>query len=368
MDFATDSAVTIDGPQQVVRLLREDGWRVIAAVERDGALVTREIASADALPRGRVDELGPGHCRLVDGPPGRWFDHVIGPGGWKEWLFPPREKLWSAQREGQAVTFDDAPQPWPKTAFFGVRPCDLAAIARQDRVFSTGPGDPAYAHRRAAVLIVAVNCARAAPTCFCASMGTGPRAEQGFDLALSELDGRFVVETGSTAGAALAARLDAIPATEDDLAAAAAMSRRTAETQTRHMPAGIAGTLRSAPEHPAWDDVAARCLACANCTLACPTCFCSDVEDVTDLTGDHAERWRHWDSCFSPEFSLVGGGAVRASTRARYRQWMTHKLSSWHDQFGESGCVGCGRCIAWCPVGIDITQEARALSTEETPA
>ncbi len=95
----------------------------------------------------------------------------------------------------------------------------------------------------------------------------------------------------------------------------------------------------------------------------CPTCFCTDTEDVTDLTGDHAERWRRWDSCFSLDFSFVHGGTIRSSTRSRYRQWLTHKLGTWWAQFGESGCVGCGRCIAWCPVGIDLTEEVAALET-----
>jgi Fe-S oxidoreductase len=95
--------------------------------------------------------------------------------------------------------------------------------------------------------------------------------------------------------------------------------------------------------------------------MVCPTCFCTTVEDVSDVTGDHAERWRRWDSCFTLGFSYIHGGSIRNSGKARYRQWMTHKLASWIDQFGTSGCVGCGRCITWCPVGIDITEEARAI-------
>ena len=233
----------------------------------------------------------------------------------------------------------------------------------QDRVFDNGSfADPGYGRRRAETLIVAVNCARSAATCFCTSMGTGPRAESGFDLALTELEtGGFVLEVGSARGAALAGGLGLAPAGAEHVAAAAAVSRAAAASQTRTMPADIAPALRDAPEHPQWDVVADRCLSCANCTLVCPTCFCSDVEDSSDLAGDHAERWRVWDSCFSIDFSHVHGGAVRRSTRSRYRQWMTHKLSSWHDQFGASGCTGCGRCIAWCPVGIDITEEAAAF-------
>jgi len=85
------------------------------------------------------------------------------------------------------------------------------------------------------------------------------------------------------------------------------------------------------------------------------------VEDSSDLSGAQAERWRRWDSCFSLDHSQLHGGSVRSTTRARYRQWMTHKLANWIDQFGTSGCVGCGRCITWCPVGIDITEEVAAI-------
>ena len=118
-------------------------------------------------------------------------------------------------------------------------------------------------------------------------------------------------------------------------------------------------------EHPRWNNVAERCLTCANCTMVCPTCFCTTIEDVTDLTGEHAERWRKLDSCFTMDFSYIHGGSVRASTKSRYRHWITHKLATWIDQFGTSGCVGFGRCITWCPVAIDITEEVHAIRKSE---
>jgi ferredoxin len=355
-----------DSPAALVTALRQRGWRVVAPVERDGAIRYAPVTDAAEMPRGRRDEQEAGHYRLVDGEPGRWFDYVVGPESWKPWLFPPKRRLWSAERTGEGFAIEPEPDDWPPTAFLGVRPCEIAAIRVQDRVFAEGAHvDPVYARRRAETLIVAVQCARAAPTCFCASMETGPRAEEGFDLALTELDGCFLLETGSGRGAEIAESLGLPPAREADEAEAAAQSARAAASQSRTMPGNVAGALACAPEHPRWDDVAARCLGCANCTLACPTCFCSDVEDVTDLTGDHAERWLVWDSCFGLDFSVAGPGPVRRSTRSRYRQWLTHKLSAWHEQFGSSGCVGCGRCITWCPVGIDLTREAAAIAGGE---
>ena len=158
------------------------------------------------------------------------------------------------------------------------------------------------------------------------------------------------------------AELQTVRATEQDLQEADAAVEAAARQQVRSIDTtGIKELLYENFEHPRWDNVASRCLTCANCTMVCPTCFCTSVEDVTDITGDHAERWRRWDSCFTQSFSYIHGGSVRTSAKARYRQWMTHKLASWIDQFGSSGCVGCGRCITWCPVGIDITEEVRAI-------
>jgi len=119
-------------------------------------------------------------------------------------------------------------------------------------------------------------------------------------------------------------------------------------------------------DDPHWDDVGERCLTCTGCTLVCPSCFCTSIDDVTDLSGERWERWRVWDSCFNAAFSYIHGGSVRASSGSRYRQWITHKLGVWPDQFGTAGCVGCGRCITWCPVGIDITAEADAVHAAGT--
>jgi len=355
--------------------LHEAGYRVIGPTVRDGAIVLGELAAAGDLPFGWGVQLEPGGYRLRRRDDTAAFGHSAGPGSWKQFLHPPREKLWSARlAEGggfeiEQAASDSGPDPGLRLAFFGVRPCDLRAIQIQDQVLGSGSGNSRYAARRAAVLIVAVNCTEPGETCFCTSMGTGPEAGPGYDLALTELvsGGRheFLVDVGTEAGASV---LAGVPLTS----AGAAVTDRArsavadaAQQMGRTMPAaGLRELMAESAGAARWDDVASRCLTCGNCTLACPTCFCTTVEDVTDLTGDHAERWQHWASCFDLDFSYLHGGPVRASASSRYRQWLTHKLGTWHDQFGSSGCVGCGRCIVWCPVGIDITEEVAALEAE----
>ena len=369
MPASKGDSFILDGPGPLVEALRAQGWRVVGPKARQGAIVYDEIESIADLPRGLTDEQDGGRYRLVEGDAERWFDYVVGPQNWKKILFPARQKLWSATRSENGFELEPHEAEWTRTAIFGARACEIAAIEIQDRVFDNGDfADAGYRKRRSDMLIVAVQCARSAATCFCASMNTGPRADSGYDIALTELDeDGLLVECGSDAGAAILGAMDLRKADAGDVEAAQQVSARAAAMQTRAMPDGIDTVLRDNPDHPRWAEVAERCLSCANCTLACPTCFCSDVEEVNDLSGDHAERWRVWDSCFSLDFSYIHGGAVRRSTLSRYRQWMTHKLSSWHDQFGTSGCVGCGRCIAWCPVGIDITEEASAIAAT-TPA
>ncbi|WP_316770649.1 4Fe-4S dicluster domain-containing protein [Streptomyces sasae] len=356
-----------DGMAVLVDVLIGRGFAVVGPTVRDGAIVLAELRSADALPYGWGVELEAGRYRLRERSDGAAFAHAAGPQSWKPFLHPPRVREWSADRaEGQLVFTADRPAP-PRYAFLGVRPCDLRAIAVQDRVLTGGAyRDPGYEGRRSGALLIVVECTEPGATCFCVSMGTGPAAGPGYDLVMTEVvdgDGhRFWVRSGSPEGAAILAELPARPADPETRETARTGVEAAADRMGRTMPeADLRDLMATTLDAPRWDDVAGRCLTCGNCTMVCPTCFCTTTEDVTDLTGDHAERWRLWDSCFDLDFSQLHGGPVRASARSRYRQWMTHKLGTWYDQFGSSGCVGCGRCIVWCPVGIDITEEAAAL-------
>lgn len=357
----------------LVQALRKQGYQVIGPTVREGAIVYDELASVRSLPAGWTDEQSGGTYRLKRRNDGALFGYAVGPHSWKKYLHPPMQRLYRARRNGKEVEFiPETPSP-AKYAFLGVRACELNAIAIQDKVFLGGQHvDPIYKCRREQLFIVAVNCAVAGGTCFCASMKTGPRVSSGYDLALTEVTEdnphRFVVDAGTERGAAILSQLPCQRATDKDEQSAARVVAETARHMGRRMdPIGIKELLYRNYEHPRWENVANRCLTCANCTMVCPTCFCTTVEDTTDLTGEHAERWRKWDSCFTMDFSYIAGGAVRSTPMARYRQWLTHKLATWIDQFGTSGCVGCGRCITWCPVAIDLTEEVRVLRETEHP-
>ncbi len=361
------AVIDVAGLDHLIRLLRERGWRVVGPTIRDEAIVLGDVSSVGDLPRGLTAEQDGGTYRLRPRGDGALFGFATGPSSPKELFFPPRQLLWQASVSSDGFEVSEPELEPAPVALLGARSCDLHAIDVQDRVFMRGEYvDPAYAGRRSGAFIVAVNCACAGGTCFCVSMGTGPRATQGFDLALTELlDGDrhdFLVEAGTGRGLEVLAELPASPAQPADLEAAAEVSATTAASMGRTMQAGgVRELLASNREHPRWDDVAERCLACGNCTMVCPTCFCHTIDDATDLSAEHAERWQSWDSCFTLDFTYLHGGSVRTSTRGRYRHWLTHKLSTWFDQFGTSGCVGCGRCITWCPVGIDLTEEVAAI-------
>jgi ferredoxin len=356
-----------DALQALIEALSATKYEVLGPTLRDGAIVYDKIAHVSELPAGWTDRQEAGRYRLERRDDAALFGFSVGPHSWKRFLHPPVETLWTA-RQGKAGLEVEAPnEPTTKFAFIGVRACEIHAIAIQDRVFLEDPyPDRGYRLRRRDAFIIAVNCGQAGATCFCVSMQSGPKAESGFDLALTELlDGgrhEFLVEIGSDAGAELLAKIPHRPAADDELAEAEAIVARTARQMGRRLETdGLKELLQGNLNHPRWDQVAERCLSCGNCTMVCPTCFCTTVEDHSDLAGESAERVRKWDSCFTLDFSYIHGGSVRKTARSRYRQWMTHKLASWIDQFGTSGCVGCGRCITWCPVGIDITEEAAAI-------
>jgi hypothetical protein len=364
----TDSILAASELERLIAALVRKGYQVVGPAVRDGAIVYDQIESAEELPAGWTDEQAPGQYRLKRREDEALFGYAVGPQSWKKHLHPAEVRLWSAERQGGTFRIlNNEMKPQAPQAFLGVRACELAAIAVQDRVLLEDKyHDPIYGARREGVFVIAVQCTQSAATCFCKSMGTGPAVANGADLIMTELLGpkghRFLVRAGSERGAEMLAQLKTTSATQADLREAEAGVEKAASQQVRSIDNnGIKELLYQNFEHPRWDNVAARCLTCANCTMVCPTCFCTTVEDVSDVTGEHAERWRKWDSCFTQTFSYIHGGSVRTSGKARYRQWMTHKLAAWIDQFGTSGCVGCGRCITWCPAGIDITEEVRAL-------
>jgi sulfhydrogenase subunit beta (sulfur reductase) len=361
--------------QQLLVVLNSRGYQVVGPTVRDGAIVYDTLASVSDLPVGYTDEQEGGTYRLKRRADNALFGYAVGPHSWKKFLHPPVLRLWRATRKEHGFQVIPENQEALKLAFIGVRSCELHAMAIQDAVFMRpGYTDPTYQVRRNNLCIVAINCGQAGGTCFCTSMHTGPKATAGFDLALTEvLDvdrHYFVVEVGTELGAEILHELPHTEANKDDIQLAEDIVASTAEHMGRSMDTtDIKELLYRNLEHPRWEDVATRCLTCSNCTMVCPTCFCTTVEDVTDLAGEHAERWRKWDSCFTMDFSYISGGSIRSSTKSRYRQWMTHKLGTWIDQFGTSGCVGCGRCITWCPVGIDITEEVRAIrESDNAPA
>ncbi len=353
----------------LLRTLTARGYTIIGPTVSEGAIVLDEVRAAADLPVGLTDDQDAGRYRLRRRDDDALFGYSLGPQSWKREQLPAQLTVWRARVDGDGglSSFSDGPAAPEQLALLGVRSCELHAMGILGRVLDSGPeptrtpSDP---------FVIAVQCGQAGGTCFCVSMDTGPVAKAGFDLALTELlddcEHRFLVEVGSERGAEVLSAISHREASEADRAAAHAVHEHTAATMGRELETdGLRELLYRNLEHPRWDEVAERCLTCGNCTMVCPTCFCTTVEDVTDLAGETVERRQRWDSCFTVDYSHIHGGAVRGTARSRYRQWMTHKLATWHDQFGSSGCVGCGRCVTWCPVGIDITEEARAIRDDD---
>lgn len=351
--------------------LTKRGYNIIGPKVHEGAIIYDTIINSDNLPIGFIESQNPGKYQLQKHDHQTLFGYNSTTQSWKHFLHKPIARLWRSIRDRKKFAIIAEIPEEQIYAFLGVRSCDLNAISILDKVFINTPyNDSQYQSRRSNIFIIAVNCTHAGETCFCYSTNTGPEVTQDYDIVMTEVVEKkrhfFVVSAGTTNGWEILREIPHTEAKDHEIKAAANLVEKTKTEMGRTIDtAGIKQLLYNNSENPRWQETAKRCLTCANCTMVCPTCFCSTIEDITDLTGNQAERLRKWDSCFTMDFSFIHGGSIRTSIFSRYRQWLTHKFASWQDQFDTLGCVGCGRCITWCPVGIDITEEINSIRNSD---
>ncbi|WP_119343080.1 4Fe-4S dicluster domain-containing protein [Facilibium subflavum] len=340
------------------------GYNIKGPTVKENSIVYDDIDKADQLPWGYVDNQTPGHYQISKNDEKKAFGFSVPVQSIKPMLFKEKEVLWRVSRDESGKLAFHASESKKKYAIFGVRPCDLRGIEIQDRVFiENAYQDVRYKQRRENLFIIAANCTSCHQNCFCVSMGDSPYADHGFDLAMTEIEHGFVLESASDQGRQCVETLALLPASADQTQKAAENVESVFDKQQKTIPERhkVEKVLKNSWDHAQWDDVAKRCLSCGNCTQACPTCFCHTQKDAPSLDAHQSEHLREWDSCFSLDHSYTHGALYRQKLSQRYRQWLIHKFATWRDQFRTKGCVGCGRCITWCPVGIDVTEEINAI-------
>ncbi|MFH1699881.1 MAG: 4Fe-4S dicluster domain-containing protein [Candidatus Zixiibacteriota bacterium] len=350
----------------LLKTLQKNKYEVVGPTVRDKAIVYEFIDHFEDFPIGIYDDQNNGYYRIKKTNNGTIFSgYTVGQNSVKQFIYPSVKTIFKFLKKNNNYRIDTQENDIPELAFIGLRACELAAIKILDKILIQGAYvDHDYLQFRQKMIVIAVNCSSPGNTCFCESMNTGPVVSEGFDLALTEIDNDsyFVVTVGSEKGHKLLQTLSLSTASDKQLSDEKSTLEKAKSKMSRKLSLGFFGnSLNGQFDNPDWDEIAGRCLTCGNCTMVCPTCFCINFEDETDIQGKTAVRLRKWDSCFNREFSNIHGGCIRQSGKSRYRQWLMHKLSYWNNQFDLSGCVGCGRCITWCPVGIDITEEATRI-------
>ncbi len=331
-------------------------FRLIGPTVKHQQIVYADIINAAQLPWGYVDNQDAGRYQLSKQEQPTVFGWVNGAQGIKPFLFKSIELLWQVERDSNGKLIFSPKQPKQEAlAFFGIRPCDLRALLIQDKVFlDPNHTDAHYAAYRKNNFIIVANCTRSSNNCFCVAMQGYPKANADFDIALTEIEQGFTFEIGSEKALAYAKQLQLLPASQQQVTSAVEKIDAAAAAQTKKIdPINDPKKLMQRLDHPYWNEVAKQCLSCGNCTQVCPTCFCHDEVEQPSLDGNNSEHLREWGSCFTQNHSYIHGKTIRPDIKSRYKQWLTHKFSTWHDQYGTSGCVGCGRCITWCPTGID---------------
>ncbi|WP_448587242.1 4Fe-4S dicluster domain-containing protein [Thermocrinis sp.] len=329
-------------------------YRLVYPTLVEGVITYKEWKGEEIkLPNGVREFQMAGFYRLEEGIGSYVFK------GWTHGMNSPKEFLHPKRLVFLKLDKDlnqEVPEVEGRFAFFGIRNCDLNAVRILDKVFKE---DYHYNKFREDNLFIVANCVEPSNTCFCTSVGGSPFGEEGFDLSITELEDGFLISVGSQRGMEVLEGLSLKEATQEQLQREEELYQSAVASMKKlfdlsELPAALLGKMESSH----WEFIEKRCLACGSCTMVCPTCFCYEVIDDFSSESQY-ERVREWDSCFRLGFSETHHIPIRKSIASRYRQWLLHKFSYWFYQFSTLGCVGCGRCITWCPVGIDVREEVR---------
>jgi ferredoxin len=265
----------------------------------------------------------------------------------KDILFPCTEKMYN-YKMGPNIEIKEVVEN-PHQVIFGIRPCDMRSIDCMDHVFlEKGYVDSFYSRKRENVLLFAIGCTSVARTCFCDSMGLNPNDAPNADVMMHDAGDSLVMEAYTQKGSEALNRLSGL------LSEGGEAKKDTACELKVNMTEDMPSKLGKMFEHPIWDEVTRACVGCATCTYVCPTCYCFDID--SDNHGEEGTKYRCWDSCMFSDYSrMAGGHNPRPTKKERVRNRYLHKLSFFHDRYGQLLCVGCGRCVEKCPAHMDIT-------------
>lgn len=282
----------------------------------------------------------------------------------KDFFFPQTENLMDFKVEGKNIEVIDTRSECEDFVLFGVRACDVKSFEVLDRVFLAEPVDSYYKNRREHGIILSLACTRPQETCFCGTFGIDAAEPEGDVVCYKTADALYL-DAKSEKGNALLESLTCL--TEDaDTAPVEAQKAQTHAYLAKLPLAGLktdgfgAGTTSKFFDAPEWKELSATCLGCGTCTFVCPTCQCYDIKDFN--TGHGIKRFRCWDSCMYSDFTKMSAGQPRLTQLERFRQRFMHKLVYYPtNNDGLFSCVGCGRCLAKCPIQMNIVKVMKKL-------
>ena len=285
----------------------------------------------------------------------------------KDFFFPQTENLMAFRTAGKSIEIVDTRSETEDFVIFGVRACDVKSFEILDRVFLSAPVDTFYAARREHGVIVSVACTKPSETCFCSAFGIDA-AEPAGDISVWKTETEVFFRSNTEKGAALLAKIEGLTEECTDEAVNAQKEKISAimkKLPLQNLPLDQfgGGKTKDYFNAPEWDELSHSCLGCGTCTFVCPTCQCYDIKDFN--TGKGVIRYRCWDSCMYSEFTRMAHGNNRLSQKERFRQRFMHKLVYYpENNDGLFSCVGCGRCLAKCPISMNIVKVMKTIGGE----